>query len=36
MDSIAALSDELPASVINIVRDTYHSLATIDAEPLRR
>lgn len=35
MDSIAALSDtELPASVINIVRDTYHSLATIDAEPL--
>ena len=35
MESIAALSNtELPANVINIVRDTYHSLASIDAEPL--
>lgn len=35
LDSIAALSDtELPANVISIVRDTYHSLAAIDAAPL--
>lgn len=35
MESIAALSStELPANVINIVRDTYHSLASIEAEPL--
>lgn len=35
MARIAALSDtELPANVINIVRDTYHSLAAIEAESL--
>lgn len=35
MESIAALSStELPANVISIVRDTYHSLASIEAEPL--
>lgn len=35
MESIAALSDtELPANVISIVRDTYHSLAAIEAESL--
>jgi CHASE3 domain sensor protein/putative methionine-R-sulfoxide reductase with GAF domain/HPt (histidine-containing phosphotransfer) domain-containing protein len=37
MARISALSDtELPANVINIVRDTYHSLAAIEAEPLEQ
>jgi two-component system chemotaxis sensor kinase CheA len=35
MDRISALSDtELPANVVNVVRDTYNSLAAIESEPL--
>ncbi len=35
MDSIASLpSSELPEAVVNIIRDTFHSLVSIDAEPM--